>query len=435
MNRFVFYPVLILFILCSVSAFSAGRDFNFNENDETRRLMREIITAPTSDVLSASSRILSQLTDGARISFQIKEQNDSFYLLFINEENGRFPVYSRGSYVIKRNLEDGKFIQIKVFLNNSSDCYVRIYPMHDRADMEVVLYGKQIYSDINLPFSFADALTGAFSDVIEATSGMISWDLILPDANFDSFNEKNSMIVDVRAALPLMHDVDDGAMDADGSYVYIENLEPQAGNGFNCSGFVKWVADGIYWSSAGGYMEISELKQKNLGQRGHRWSVPHEDDRDPYFGLDWTRNIAGTLEAARRGGQVGYKETDVRYSPWSEYTEDIGFPIEDLKIVMYYLAVTNPDDLYLASVNVSWGTKPVLRQHIHTAVLFPVLDESLGYKDIIMERNRETDAEDLAGRYPGAYVHLVRLRLGPGYRLPELEKHRGVGSENFLRRY
>jgi hypothetical protein len=433
-KRTVLIISIILMLLPGLPVFSAGSNPMILENDETRRMMRELITAPTSDVLSAGDRIISQLTDGARVSFKIKEQNDSFYLLFINEKNGRYPIYSRGTYIIKRSLESGKFLQIKIFLNNEDDCYARIYPNDDRAVLEIVLYGQRIYSDINLPFSFADALTGAFSDVIEATEGMVNWSLILPDPDELRYYDKVSLVADIRKMLPQMKDADDGAMDADGSWVYIETLEPQRENGFNCSGFVKWVADGIYWGSTGEYMNIEDLKQKNLNARGNRWSSPHEDDRDPYFGLDWTRNIAGTLQAAKRGEDSGYKDSDVRYAPWSDYVEDVGFSIENLKLVMYYLAVTNPSDIYLVSVNVPWGTKPILRQHVHTAVLFPVIDANVGFRDIIMERGSETDADDLAERYPGAHVHLVRVKMDSAYLLPELIEKQGVGIENFFRR-
>lgn len=426
--------MFIIFLLTSLPVFSAGGGWDIVENNETRRMLRELITAPASDVLDARDRVIKQLTDGARVSFKIKEQNDSFYLLFINERGSLFPLYSRGTYIIKRSLETGKFIQIKIFLNNKKECYTRIYPNDDRAVMEVVLYGKTIYKNINLPFSFADALTGPFSDVVEATDGIVNWSLILPDLEYSVYQDKQALASEVRSLLPLIKDVDDGAMDADGSWVYIETLEKQTENGFNCSGFVKWVADGICWGLTGRYMDIAALKQKNLEERGNRWSASREDDRDPYFGLDWTRNIAGTIKSARSGGLGGYKDQDVRWAPWTDFSEDVGFPIDDLELVMYYLSVTEPENIYLASVNVPWGTAPVLRQHIHTAVLFPIIDKRHGFRDVIMENGRETDVEDLAGRYPGAHVHLVRITPDSNYRLPELNKQAGVGAENYFRR-
>ena len=46
-------------------------------------------------------------------------------------------------------------------------------------------------------------------------------------------------------------------------------------------------------------MEIGELKARNLDTRGNRWSAAFETERDPYFGLDWTRNMAVALARAR----------------------------------------------------------------------------------------------------------------------------------------
>ncbi|HAK44690.1 MAG TPA: hypothetical protein DCO79_02050 [Spirochaeta sp.] len=424
----------ILFILIIISA--SCRLFAFPENHEARTRMRELITAPTSDVLSVGEQLIEQLTDGSIVSFKVRVQNDSFYQLFINESNGRYPIYSKGTYIIKRNLEDGKFIQIKVFLKNHTECYVRLYPLDDRAMMELVLYGKTIYSDVNLPFSFADVLVEPFSEIIDASAGIIDWDLIFPDTASYLYEDKNKLSKEIRANLSLINDVDDGAMDYDGTFVYIDDLSPQLKNsqGFNCSGFVKWVGDGLYWSETGDYMSISDLKSKHLEQRGNRWSARHEDDRDPYFGLDWTRNIAVSIAEEQRKTELDYKSADVRDVPWATYTEDIGFPIEELKLIMYYLAVNEPQNIFLASVNESWGKEPILQQHIHTAVLVPLIDSAGGFKDQIFERNFESSADLLAERYPDAHVHLTRIKTGAGFNFPDLISQPSLGSGSYFRR-
>lgn len=408
----------------------------FPENNEARTSMREMITAPTSDVLEARNEMIEQLTDGSVVSYQIKIQNNSFYQLFINESGGRYPLYSQGSYIIKRNLEDGKFVQIKIFLKRHKECYVRLYPLDERAMMEVVLYGKTIYKGINLPFSFSDVLVEPFSEIIDASSGIVNWDLLLPENNGYVYYDKTELSEAIRAGLPLITDVDDGALDFDGSWVFIEDLSIQKpeNHGFNCSGFVKWVGDGLYWAETGEYMSVSDLKSKHTDMRGHRWSERHEDDRDPYFGLDWTRNIAVSITNAGRNTTGGYKSADVRNLPWATYIEDIGFSIEDLKLIMYYLAVSEPEYIYFASVNESWGTEPVLQQHIHTAVLIPLINNQGQFEDLIFERNFESDAESLAERYPDAHVHLTRVRVDGGFRLPELNSGPALGPGSYFRR-
>ena len=424
------------FLLVLIIINTASRLFAFPENDDARMQLREIITAPTRDVLEAGDKLVEQMTDGSVVSFKVKVQNDSFYQLFVNESGDRFPLYSKGTYIIKRNLEDGKFIQVKVFLKQHTECYARIYPFDDRAMMEIVIYGKKIYDGINLPFSFADVLVEPFSEIMDASSGIIAWDLIFPEGSHHLFDAKLKLGSEIRESLPLVRDVDDGAMDADGTYVFIDDLKPQPAenSGFNCSGFVKWVCDGLYWRETGKYMSIAELKAKDMEQRGNRWSKRHEDDRDPYFGLDWTRNIAVTIAEQQDNSDYSYKSADVRNVPWASYIEDIGFPISELKLIMYYLAVTEPENIYLASVNESWGTTPVLQQHIHTAVLVPVLNSRNEFKDQIFERNFESTAETLAERYPEAHVHLTRINCSDGFRLPELDDSPSVGSGGFFRR-
>ena len=407
---------------------------DFPENSETRKGFREYITAPTADVLALKPFVARQKLDGLRVNFKVETQDESFYLLFINEKDGKFPLYGRGSYIIKRSLDDGAFVQVKVFLNGEPDCFVRIYPFGDRAEMEIVMFGKPLYSKINLPYSFADVLVIPFADIIESAAGTVKWNLLLPEVTDNTFSLKQSMVTQIREILPELEDADDGALDANGRWVYIETLKLQEGKGFNCSGFVKWVADSIFYGITGKYMSIENLKNKFLEERGNRWSDHHEDDRDPYFGLDWTRNIAAKIQTARRCEISGYEDNDVRSVPWSDWTEDVGFPIDDLKLVLYYLSVTEPDYIYLASINTSYGTEPVLRQHVHTAVMFPYLDDDGRFRDVVMERNFESDSESLKGRYEGAHVHLVRVRPVFGYKLPAVNEQHGFGPENFLRR-
>jgi len=422
---------LLLIFLLPASFVSA-----FPENSETRTLLREIITAPTGDVLKQRSMKVDQLTDGVRVEFRVEEQNDSFYLLFLNEIDGEFPVYGQGSYIIKRNLENGKFVQIKIFLKNHTGCYARIYPNNDRTILEIYLYGKKIYTDINLPYDFADVLTEPFSAVMDASAGTVDWNLIFPANDYGLYSDKIDLAADIRQKLPELGDADDGAMDSDGKYIFIESLkpQPQGTEGFNCSGFVKWVGDAFYWRNHGEYLSVSELKQKHIDLRGNRWSSRHEDDRDPYFGLDWTRNIAVSIEKTSGNPEPEYRSADVNYIPWSRYTEDIGFPIEDLKLVMYYLAVTEPMNIYLASVNVPFGTGPILQQHIHTTVLVPVINADGTFKDLVFERNFESTADLLAERYPDAHIHLVRIRTGVGFKLPEVSRKPSMGLENLFRR-
>ena len=66
------------------------------------------------------------------------------------------------------------------------------------------------------------------------------------------------------------------------------------------------------------------------------------------------------------------------------------------------------------------GTDPVLKQHVHTVVLFPYFDESGVFRLVVMERNSETGISSLKNRYAADHIHLVRLPAFAGYTPPTL---------------
>ena len=227
------------------------------------------------------------------------------------------------------------------------------------------------------------------------------------------------MVDPLRTALSWLPDAEVGSLNEHGELVYIESLVLQDQEpGFNCSGFAKWVADGIYGTLRDRYLSIDVLKEKHLGSRGNGFSLPLEDERDPYFGLDWTRNLA--RELARLDGPVSESPEafDVRSASPLEYIEDVGFPVMELEFALYFLAREDPGTFYFASVNRSFGTEPVLRQHTHVVVLFPYFDELGEFRVSVMERNVETSLASLRQRYGDDYIHLTRAAARPEFDPP-----------------
>ncbi len=396
------------------------------ENSEIREMMEEAIFAPTSEALRTPEMVYTQTTASQRVLFQVREQNGFFYLLFINEKNFRFPLYSRGSYIIKRSRENGKFVQAKIFLRDEPESFLRIFPEGEHSSMDLYLAGFPLYRDILLPLPFEEVLRSPFRKVIEAAPVTVNWELLFPpDDGGHRIIER--MVAKLRKALHGLWDRDDGAMDSNGRFVFINTLEPQniegPPPGLNCSGFAKWVVDGLYYPLRGKYISIEDLKERHLHLRGNRWSDRHERERDPYFGLDWIRNLSAMLREARYPSAAGgsYERFDVRKIPGFSYVEDVGFSVEDISYILYYLAYHNPGKFYLASVNREFGDDPVLRQHVHVVVLFPYFDQEGEFHAVVMERNGETSIPSLKKRYSKDFIHLVGIEGDTNFHPPKFE--------------
>ncbi len=408
--------------LAAADGISPGPDIR--ENVEVRQLKRDLITAPTWEVLSTPREVIRQRGEEHRVAVEVQRTADFFYLLFLNEEGSGFPLVSRGSWIVKRDLRTGAFVQAKIFHRREEGSFVRVFPdprgpVSGRSRMDVYLFGKRLHKDVPVGRSFVDLLTGPFVDIVRLTRGTVDWDTLLAPVDPEAYGDSRRMVAAVRKALPGLPDAEDGAMDENGRLVFIESLRSQEKlPGFNCSGFAKWVADGLYRPRTGRYLSLEALKKKPLEARGSFISRRFEEERDPFFGLDWTRNIAVALAGLDGSGGSGIESQDVRRLPHWKYKEDMGYPVAELPSILYYLALSEPGYFYLASINREFGREPVLRQHVHVAVLFPHFREDGTFAAPVFERNVETGLESLHARYAGDFVHLVRVRSGPDFAPP-----------------
>lgn len=389
------------------------------ENVEIRRKLYDWLKAPINEVVSTVPRVHRQMNDGGFVQVRAVETSGAVYQLFLNQRDFTYPVAGRGNVIFKRKKADGSFLQMKIFLGEDSETFLRIFPFQDRTSLDTYLYGKRIIADIALPFSFDQLLTAPLSLVTELTARRIPWEIFKPMAPREEDRAVKRLVDILRQELSRLGDGEDGAIDEWGEYVYIDSLIPQEDDpGLNCSGFAKWAVDGFVIPLTGAPLAIEPLKAKHLSSRGNSLSRRFEDERDPFFGLDWTRNLSVALASLRRGAPVGTEETDVRRAPFFSYVEDVGYPMEELKPLLYLLARSEPGNFYLGSLNRPFGEKPPMRQHIHVALLFPYFDGLGKFHVSVMERGQETSLASLKVRYKADFIHLVRVSTLGNIELP-----------------
>ncbi len=391
------------------------------EHVDIRLEFRDYVEAPLVEVYRLREVTRRSRVSGLDVRVSV-ERNDTYtYLLFVPARDGGFPVNSAGTYVLRRSGENGAISQLKIFLRDDERFFVRIRPdTAARSLMTVTLAGYPVHTDVPIPMSIQTIMEEPLQELLRVTSRLVQWQWFFPEIDPTAYRGVREMALRARAALHTLPDAEDGAMDENGRLVFIESLVLQDQQpGFNCSGFAKWIVDGLHMGLYGSYLSIEPLKEKHTELRGHRWSEAQEESRDPYFGLDWTRNLGAVMLYAEQGGAPVHPEAaDVRDVPYGTYVEDVGFPVSQLAQIMYVLAVGEPGYLYLASVNREFGAEPRLHQHVHVVVLFPYFDENGQFLVDVMERNVETGLESLDRRYHNDDIHLVRIRADLSYAPP-----------------
>jgi hypothetical protein len=417
-----------------------------------RRALKEswLIAEPVK-VLNNIPKIYT-LDGGGRVEVRTAEGREEFSVIFAREigNSGIFPYWSQGSWLLTRKKDGGEAVRIQIFLRSDQNTYIQLRKLNnDKCLLDMVIYDayflkslpitlpsilreermKNIYAD-----SFEWIYTAPVEDILTLAGEKFKRWYFEPDPEL--YGDARRFIGEVRKRLRGLSYGDDGAIDENGRYVLINTLKGQTGKGeLNCSGFAKWIVDGILWNHNGGKrLTIPPLKEP-FGQRGSSFSDPFERLRDPYFGLDWTRNLASIAGKTIKGPAYGeLEEIEVQKWHFSDiilrdrqgktsdfsfpgYLPGAGFGIEGLIPLLYALAIDEPGYIYLASVNEERGAPvtpanlrgtPRLREHFHIGILAPYFDEGGRFQVAVFESAEETSINSFKN-HPGRYVNLVRV--------------------------
>jgi hypothetical protein len=396
--------------------------------------------------------VLHKLDGGDRVELRIEVTREEFMIILAREQmggrvnnggasvprnsTGSFPGWAQGSWILTRRKDTGEPARIRVFLRSDPYTYIQFRPLGaDKCQMDAVLYDAYIVRSLPLPVPFERLYTMRLEDTLNLAGDKFPRRYFDPDPV--NYRDQRLFIARVRERLPELQFADDGAIDEHGNYVFIKNLEsqvPAAHAGLNCSGFAKWLIDGILRPLTGERLAIPPLKAP-FGQRGSSFTGLWEEQRDPFFGLDWIRNLASRAGSFLRSSAYGsLEEIEVRGEPFAlvidrlrgggairsypGFLENAGYGTEGLHPLLYTLAIDEPGRFYLAAISVEMGPattaenprgRPRMRQYFHIAALVPYFNEYGVFQVAVFESAAETSFSAFKTRYPGHHANLVRI--------------------------
>jgi hypothetical protein len=423
-RRWTFF--IFLFPAFLIPAYTLDVPTRYIQDDSSLRISikNTWLTEAPGKVLEKSS-YLHTLAGGDRIQVRAEGERGKCMIILARELEGAFPGWAQGSWILTRRRDTGRPERIQIFLRSDPYTYVQFRPLaEDKSLMDVVLYDAYVVQSQPLGIPFERLLVIPVEDVLKTAGAVFPRRYFDPDPGM--YRELRKFIGLVRQRLPELQFRDDGAIDENGRYVFISNLEVQDGKGgLNCSGFAKWIVDGILRPRTGERLPIPPLKE-SFGDRGSSFSEFYERLRDPFFGLDWTRNLAGRAGSLLRSPEFGSleeievqkgkfvsviqrkrEESSIRAYPG--FLLNAGFGIEGIHPLLYTLAIDEPGFIYLASVNNEIGPAPRMRQHFHVVVLVPYFTEAGNFRIALFESAAETSFAKFKTRYPGHYINMVRI--------------------------
>jgi hypothetical protein len=375
------------------------------------------------------------LPGGASVQVRAQARGNECTVYLARQWEGRYPGWGPGSWLLTRRIT-GEYERIRIFLNNDPNMYIQFRPMQPDAEsgksvLDVVIYEACIIRGMAVGIPFKQLLITPLNDVLNTLGGKFPRRYFEPESA--AYRDVTALVARVRQALPGLRFADDGALNEYGRYVYIMDERPQAAGGLNCSGFAKWFVDGMLYPLTGRRLDIKTLKRRTV-EDSSSLTENYAGIRDPWFGLDWTRNLAiEAFNALRKPSVAAVQDVEIRGGTFGSLIDrgrggairsypawlpNAGFGIEGLKPLLYTLAVNEPGNIYLASCNTERGPEPRIRQHYHVAVLVPWFNEYGVFQTAVFESAEETSLARFTGQHAGEQVNLVRVPVEGTFQFP-----------------
>ena len=289
---------------------------------------------------------------------------------------------------------------------SAKGCFISIYLLGD----------WNYYNNIPVNIKFDKVMQTPFDDIIEKTSDFIDWDLVFPKFQRNSYRMIENILRKIKMKLYRINYLDDIAVDKNGSFVNIKDNALIDKKGLNCSGFAKWVVDGLYLAKLGEGISIDFLKNKPYKERGGKFSLAVEDAIDPFFGLDWTRNLALAIDLIE-SESAQYGDSDIDFLNELQFFEDSGFAVDKLQRALYLLAIRRSSSFFLGSVNQTDSNSAGLRRHYHVALFFPRITFNGVLEVVVLDSGKQLTLEQFLARYKSSddRIHLVEVEADYAY--------------------
>lgn len=154
-----------------------------------------------------------------------------------------------------------------------------------------------------------------------------------------------------------------------------------------------------------------------------------------YFALDWTRNLAAAWLSIVSGKDTLYEETgaEVTINPFasvdtkngvarnSSYIEGTGYDVLTLKPLMYVLAATEPERMYLGALRQTDGKSPEIVYYNEVVVFFPFFDDRGSFHCVVYHAGIEKTLDEFLLDWEDSFVNLVRLKTSKRF-FPQQKK-------------
>lgn len=451
-NKF-FMAVSALVLMTVSSVYAEYNVLGIPDSAEIRKEIADDWFYQDLEVIRMQNSQVRQNQTGESFQVSLEEQDDNF-IIYVSPrtsmkidvydstgvhtvtEDG-YPVNSFGSWMYSRGKEDGKSQFIRFYVSKNTDVFVQFRPHKNIAVADFVIFNSFAAQGIPIGIPFEKILTSSIADIYSLTKKSLPWKYTGFVEN--KYDEAQIMISKIRSSLKDIAYEEDAMYDESGCSVSIFNGKPHICDIRNkdklvlsSCGFVKWVVDGLVEPLAGSSLKRNPLLESTVEYNPTGFQGNLNLTLTTNLSLNWTRNLAAAALSVRAKKTYLYKDTgvDVTEEPFTAvytkkgitntagYLKNTGYQPENLRAILYTLAVNEPQFFYLAAIRQTDRKSPEVKVFNDAAVIFPYFDSNGAFRIVVFmdgEEIKYNDFEKMLLKAKDCFVHLTRVRTSAAY--------------------
>lgn len=454
MNRRFLLYILAIFIISIQIAFAQNIKERVSDSSEIRKQIQETWFSAPLSVLQDYGTKLYKNSAGQTFQVHLEQNKDEFAIVIVPETTLRmmtlsnndvntvqsktFVIGSPGTWILYRDITTGKPKRIRYQYCKDAEVFLEVYSANKNGTktlVDMVVFDSYLAKGVQVGLPFNKFYTAKFEEIEEKTKRILPWQKL--EVVPGMYHGNLQMIEVIRENLKDIMLVNEIVYDENDNLVYIKTKEPYSPpqdkiteNPYTLfmsdTGFLKWIADGIAKPITGHSFMIEPLIEKTISYDsntvGQKAVLSQKYSLN--FSLDWNRNLATQIINIRYNKNYIPNEagTDVTVNNFAAYKKDnkivnatgfikdTGYSIEQLKSLLYVLAVTEPNTFYFASIKERKTDKPDFYTFTKDIVLFPYFDDGGHFDCIVFIDCKEVKFNSFINNYSSSFAYLSRVK-------------------------
>lgn len=327
-----------------------------------------------------------------------------------------YPYGTAGTWEVELDRMTSDPLCIRYFFAGDSDVFVQFRPgirgYASKSVVDFLVFGEYAARNVTTGITMEQLYTMSLEDVVELTEHSLPW----VDGEFypELYENNMQMSAVIQEHLDEFVYVENAVYDEYGKLFMLKDAAlpevDESHRAISGVGFMKWIVDGLVRPVSGSGLRINPLLKATTVTSEDTGTI--SDAYDTTLALDWTHNLATAAVSVITGINYSFETSGVNVHPTqfsAKYTENAGYPINDLKPILYLISANETSYFFLGAVRHEVKEKGSFVTYNECAAFFPYFTKNGSFMVDVFADGEMYTLDEYIENHTGDMIQLTRI--------------------------